>query len=51
MIVCTGVTVTFWIGCTDFAQNDDASWTAIDAQCTTCAHIVIDDEKNVVGWI
>ena len=48
MVVSTDMTVTFGVGCSDLAQNDDASGASIDAQCATGAHIVVDDEENVV---
>ena len=51
MIVSTDMTVTFGVRCADLAQNDDACGASIDAQCAASAHIVVDDEKNMVGWV
>jgi hypothetical protein len=51
MIISSDMTVTIWIWCTDFAQDDDTSWATIDTECATRAHIIVNDEKNIVRWV
>jgi hypothetical protein len=48
MIISSDMTVTIWIWCANFAQDDYSCWATIDTECATGAHIIVNDEKNVV---
>tara|TARA_Y100001949_G_scaffold133782_1_gene115317 strand:+ start:828 stop:1094 length:267 start_codon:yes stop_codon:yes gene_type:complete len=50
--VGTFVEVPFrWGGFDNFAKRDDACGASVNAQGATSAHVVVNDEDRVVGWV
>lgn len=51
VIVGTGVRITCRRGRSYFADRDDTGWTAVHAELTACADIIIDDEHHRIGRV